>query len=427
MTDRGPGYVLYRGRSYYESQNLLKERSTDCRTSQAIGATSYTRVPTSGPIEVSPPVPSKAQFQEYLGPPQTNNHQARKRGLDKSIETGAERHPKRARLTKRNLKAFEKNGRTRKKVWKRAKVQLVAISEVITVYDRFELPALVFENGVLDPLNSVPPENLGYLQDRLNRARDTKSPTESEYQDFVYRTQEAPNEQTKLLETSKLLKEYGRGYRRVYNQALSNFPKSVGFNTGLSAPQPDMIEGLDLREFKPFPVRQELGGAAVPTSETNATTLPHLAGEWKAGGKDMIQARTQAAYDGACMVYGRHEARSFLKSPDPVGHAYIQTFTTDGTTLNTFAHYLSESQDQVKYYQYPTSSSFLISSYEDFKQSRRRLRNQQDDANETSVQLRDELNEKWLTNHRSPVTPSVLSETADSTATNSYEYKEERT
>jgi hypothetical protein len=63
-----------------------------------------------------------------------------------------------------------------------------------------------------------------------------------------------------------------------------------------------MIEGLDLREFKPFLVCQELGGAAVPTSENNATTLSHLAGEWKARGKDMIQARTQAAYDGACMV-----------------------------------------------------------------------------------------------------------------------------
>jgi len=86
-----------------------------------------------------------------------------------------------------------------------------------------------------------------------------------------------------LLETSKLLKEYERGYRRVYNQALSDFPKNVGFNTGLFAPRPDIIEGLDLREFKSFPVRQELGGATVPTSENNATTLPHLAGEWKAG------------------------------------------------------------------------------------------------------------------------------------------------
>jgi hypothetical protein len=186
-----------------------------------------------------------------------------------------------------------------------------------------------------------------------------------------------------------------------------------------------MIEGLDLREFKPFPVRQELGGAAVPTSENNATTLPHLTGEWKAGGKDMIQARTQAAYDGACMVYGRNEARSFLESPDPAGHAYVQTFTTDGTTLNTFAHYSSESQDQVKYHQYPTSSSFLISSYEDFKQSRRRLRNQQDDANETSETLRDELNEKWLANHRSPVAPSVPAETADPTDYNSYDYDDD--
>jgi hypothetical protein len=216
-----------------------------------------------------------------------------------------------------------------------------------------------------------------------------------------------------LLETSKLLKEYGRGYRRVYNQAFNDFPKNVGFNTGLSAPQPDMIEGLDLREFKPFPVRQELGGAAIPTSENNAITLPHLAGEWKAGGKDMIQARTQAAYDGACMVYGRNKARSFLNKPDPTGCAYVHTFTTDGTTLNTYAHYSFKSEGQVQYHQYPTSSSFLISSFEDFEKSRLRLRNLQDDAEETSKKLRDELNKEWLANHRFPVAPSVPAETAD--------------
>ncbi|KAG9233183.1 hypothetical protein BJ875DRAFT_54485 [Amylocarpus encephaloides] len=122
----------------------------------------------------------------------------------------------------------------------------------------------------------------------------------------------------------------------------------------------------------------------------------------------MIQARTQAAYDGACMVYGRNEARSFLESPDPAGHVYVQTFTTD-----------------VKYHQYPTSSSFLISSYEDFKQSRRRLRNQQDDANETAETLRDELNEKWLVNHRSPVALSVLAETTNPTDYNSYDYDDD--
>jgi hypothetical protein len=116
-----------------------------------------------------------------------------------------------------------------------------------------------------------------------------------------------------------------------------------------------------------FPLRQLLGGAAVPTSGTNAITLPHFAGEWKGPGKDMILAQTQATYDGACMVYGRNKAREFLRRPDSLSYTYVHTFTTDGTTLNTFAHYLSESQGQVKYYQYLTSSSLLISSYEDFK------------------------------------------------------------
>jgi hypothetical protein len=139
----------------------------------------------------------------------------------------------------------------------------------------------------------------------------------------------------------------------------------------------------------------------------------------------MILAETQAAYDGACMVYGRNKARSFLNRPDPTGHAYVRTFTTDGTTLNTYAHYASESKGQVKYHQYPTSSSFLISTYEDFKKSRRRLRNLQDDAKETSKKLRDELNEKWLASHESPIAPSVPAETADPTEYNIYNYDDE--
>lgn len=161
-----------------------------------------------------------------------------------------------------------------------------------------------------------------------------------------------------------------------------------------------MVEELDRTQYDPFPVCEQLGGAAAVYSGPAATTLPHLAGEWKGPGKDMIVAQTQASYDGACMVYGRNRARSFLKSPDPAGHAFVSTFTTDGTTLNTFAYYSSESQGQVKYHQYPTSSSFLISSYKDFEKGRRRLRNLQDDAKEASEKLRDELIEKWSTNNK---------------------------
>jgi hypothetical protein len=140
-----------------------------------------------------------------------------------------------------------------------------------------------------------------------------------------------------------LLQPYNEpGYHKSYNQAFNNFPKNVGFNNDLSAAQPDMVKGLDLTQFDPFPAREQLGGAATVYSGPEATTLPHLAGEWKGPGKDMILAQTQAAYDGACMVYGRNEARSFLEEPDPADHAFVSTFTTDGTTVNTFAHYSSE-------------------------------------------------------------------------------------
>jgi len=251
-----------------------------------IGSIYHTRLPTD----------------EAPGVPQALIHHTRKRARDESIQSNIEIPSKCRRLTKKNLKAFEKmtkcarndskskssqprnmsrfepNSSHSEATSKLSKTSESSSRTVSTTDSSFA--RLAFENGVLDPPHSAPPRNLGDLQDRLNRARDTESPTESEYQGFVYRIQDAPNKQTMLLETSKLLKDHGRGYRRVYSQRLHDFPKSVGFNAGLSTPQPDMIEGLDLREFKPFPVRQELGGAAVPTSDNNPTTLPHLAGEY---------------------------------------------------------------------------------------------------------------------------------------------------
>jgi hypothetical protein len=366
---------------------------------------------------------------EYPCSPHTHNHETRKR----RPETAAERSPKRARLTKGNLKEFEKMGKRPKKdstsnssrsllnascsaATSNPSTTSQSTSKTVPTTDS-SFPRLAFDNGILDPDHSTAPENLDYHQERLDRARDTASPSESEYKEFAHRIRRAPNEMTMAFETSTLLKRYGRGYSRVYNQAFTEFPKNVGFNNGLSATQPDMVEGFEMTQFDPFPVRQELGGAAVPTTERDPLTLPHLAGEWKGPGRDMILAETQAAYDGACMVHGRNKARSFLKSPDPPGHAFVSTFTTDGTTLNTFAHYSSQSEGQVEYHQFPTSSSFLIASYEDFKKSRRRLRNKQDEAKETSEKLRDELIERWSANQEDP-TNQLLTEYWASLSTN---------
>ena len=118
---------------------------------------------------------------------------------------------------------------------------------------------LAFENGILDPDHSIPHENLGFHQDQLDRARNTVSPSVSAYKEFAHRIRRALNEMTMVFETSTLLKRHERGYGRVHNQAFNDFPKNVGLNNGLSATQPDMVEGLEMMKFDPFPVRQELG------------------------------------------------------------------------------------------------------------------------------------------------------------------------
>lgn len=387
-------------------------------------------------------------------PSQTHNHQTRKRVSDRSIETGAERSPSYARLTEKNLKAFEKmRGQTSKDQRSKlsrsepkssrsgTKLENAAESTTKTVPTTdSSFLRLAFENGILDPNKSIPHENLRSQQEQLDRARDTPSPTESGYKSFARRIRKAPNESTLVHQTSKLLKDYKQDwYDRVLNQAFNGFPKNLGFNNGLPVTRPDMVEGLEMAQFYPFPVSQELGGAAVPTLDRNPPTLPYLAGEWKQPGKDMILAETQAAYDSACMVYGRNQARLFLNNPDSAGHAYVRTFTTDSTNLNTFAHYSSETQGEVRYYQYPISSSLLISNYEDFKTSRRRLRNLQDNAKEASEKLRDELNKQWSDNQRlneddnddgrvsyelvpPPTSASIRAKATDSTHCNGYEY-----
>ncbi|PQE18245.1 heterokaryon incompatibility protein [Rutstroemia sp. NJR-2017a BBW] len=281
--------------------------------------------------------------------------------------------PRKALASRKKLDSIGKNGRTSKRVYRAIILAHNAInstrSKQTTSTTDSGFQDVTFQNGVLNPNYSKPPANLVSLQERIDRSRATASPSESEYQYFASSIRRAPNEASVIYESSvALLQRYGEpGYHKSYNQAFSNFPKNVGFKNDLSAAQPDMAEGLNLTQFDPFPAREQLGGAATVYTGPEATTLPHLAGEWKGPGKDMILAQTQAAYDGACMVYGRNKARSFLKNPDPAGHTLVSTFTTDGTILNTFAHYSSETQGQLKYHQSPASSS----------------------------KLRDELNKKW--------------------------------
>ncbi len=315
---------------------------------------------------------------------------------------------KRARLTKGNLKVFERMTRG-KRSNNPSSSKPTSVTETKSSQSKQTTSTtestfwnIAEHNGILDRRRAKPPANLQYHQEQLDRSRGTASPTLAEYEDFKD-AMDAPNEDTLKREMSVLFKRYYEpGYRMIDNKAFTAFPQHVGLNNGLSAAQPDMIEGLLAERFAPFPVGEELGGAAtVYLGENRGATLPHLAGEFKAPGKDMIVASHQAAYDGACMVYCRGKARSYLEDPDPADHAYVSSFTTDGEHLYTYVHYAKEDNGTVKYHQYETSESRLVQTYEGFKQSRRRMRNLQDYAKETSQKLRDELNEKWAS--RPPV------------------------
>ncbi|KAK0655333.1 hypothetical protein B0T16DRAFT_440595 [Cercophora newfieldiana] len=217
---------------------------------------------------------------------------------------------------------------------------------------------------------------------------------------------EAPNEATVVGEMLPLLKRYPKGYKRALNQAFTAFPSKVGFNNGLSAPQPDYVEGLGMEEYRPFPVDKHVNGAVLYKDNPRSVTLPHLAGEWKGPGGDMREATLQSGYDGAALVYARNQALAFQGESDPPGHANITTFTTNGTQVHFYAHYATPTEDgALEYHQFPVKSTSLVNSHGEHKEGRRGLRNAQDHARAQSYALKDQLKEHYKQQRGSGLNP----------------------
>ena len=315
--------------------------------------------------------------------------QSRKRQIDSHSDD--EPLAKRARLTRKNLALFDKMGKK-----KAPESSDGSTKTTSTTTSGFADKAR--GNGILPSCYSKLPTDLEDVRQRHAAPRATASPTESVYEHFANRITKADNEATMVVEVSRhLLKEYDdKGYKRTFNQQFTDFPKNVGFNNGLSAPQPNFIEGLEKEEFYPFPVGKHVDGATLYRDNPYSVTLPHIAGEWKGPDGSMREAELQSSYDGAALTYTRKQALDVMGKPYLAGHAKITTFITDGTNLNLFAHYAAESEDgETEYHQYPISSTNLKNSFEEFKKGRRQLRNAQDLAREESYRLKDELKDYW--------------------------------
>jgi hypothetical protein len=202
---------------------------------------------------------------------------------------------------------------------------------------------IAVKNGVLIPMQSNEPNNFSEIYNYFNRPRESVSPDVADYKEYLYDAVTADNEDTVRQAVLAQLKKYkDEGYRSAYNQQFTEYPSDVGFNNGLSTPKPDLIQGISLEAFELYPVKDRLGGSAVPTPSLFPITLAHMAREFKRSGGDLIQARGQAAYDAACLVYGRNIARELIGRADPPDTAHVGNFISDGTHLTTFTHYATK-------------------------------------------------------------------------------------
>lgn len=283
-------------------------------------------------------------------------------------------------------------------------------------------PQQLCENKVLFKTVSKPPTNLNDIRTRLvaNPSGVLVPPTESAYQAYVDTINRVRNETSMMVEMSGLLKKHNdKAYNRIFNHAFTAFPRGgCGFNNELSPPQPDFIEGLNDNEFHPFPIRNVRG--CVLYKNKLSVALPHLAGEWKGPSKNMEHAELQSAYDGAALVYARNRALAWMGTADPPGHAAVLTFTTDGSTINIFAHYavpedgyeLHHDETRNSYHQYLVLRKDLIADYESHEGGLRGLWNAQDYAKQQSYTLRDRLQQYWTQQKprlRAPSTAALLS------------------
>ncbi|KAK5656277.1 hypothetical protein OQA88_5040 [Cercophora sp. LCS_1] len=111
--------------------------------------------------------------------------------------------PKRIRLTRNNLAAFDKM--SEKKKTSDDDSGSTTTKTTSTTSSGFAMKA--HRNGILEPAYSKPPANLDLIRKQHAKSRATASPPESVYNDYVDRVEGAGTEATMVAETSELLKK----------------------------------------------------------------------------------------------------------------------------------------------------------------------------------------------------------------------------
>lgn len=234
------------------------------------------------------------------------------------------------------------------------------LKSVSTTDHQFE--AIFRANGGVSALDSVdfPPSNVEEARAFIRQPRGSASPTSSQHRRFRTSLGKAGNERdVENLVQGRLFKDTNKtdalqdiDYGANVDKQWTAFPKNVGFNNGLSAPKPDLVEGYAQRTFPPS-IRQLGGAATLVHDQPGYVGLPHLAAEFKDSGKSMEEAEVQAAYDGAHMVYARNKALAHIEEEDPPRRASPITVASNGRSWVAYSHYAyhNDEKDMLEYYQ----------------------------------------------------------------------------
>jgi hypothetical protein len=101
-----------------------------------------------------------------------------------------------------------------------------------------------YENGILDPTASKPPQDLGIIQHDLGRRRSSTQPSEYAHQGYCKGISNSFNKaRVSSFVQSKIMKDYSESdwdYGRACGRAITRIPKQ-DFNDGLSNPLPNIL------------------------------------------------------------------------------------------------------------------------------------------------------------------------------------------
>ena len=341
---------------------------------------------------------------EYLCPPQTHHRQTRKWRPDRPIETGAERPPKRARLTEKNLKAFDKMaGRARKSTGKKSTGKQSTGCTTTTTDKAFGIQ-LQQNNVIYTSFDAQAPYDVAEIRELLDRPRESQPPDHLAYNRYLVLTEDHENERGVKLSAYPLLSKRIAereisGYFQRPNHAWSAVDNHL--TTGLGDAQPDIVESYRETDYPPRAV-EALSGDLAPSSYNEA--MPAYAVEFKSSKGDMREAKLQCAYDGALMTEGARAVHKYMNKPDDDFYGKTQALTAafNGRTLEFYGHHAvqipaspqpaaSDAVDSLQYHQYLIGGDTPRNSFENFQSAYKHTRNAEDFGYRLATQRKDAL------------------------------------